>query len=489
MVETIADMLRALWPYLFSILAIGAALYTSVRAILFKRDPRAAIAWVGFIWLVPFVGPAFYWIFGINRIRSKARVLRAGSARAGAGDLDGLDTPTIAPLRELPEELRTLERLIAKVSPFPLRRGNRVELLENGDAAYPAMLTAIDGARRTITLATYILDRDRVGMEFVAALRRAQERGVAVRVLIDGVGGHYSYPPMEKELARQGIPVATFLPTLIPSRLPYLNLRNHRKLMIVDGVCGFTGGLNIRQGHEIERSAREDAIADLHFRLHGPVVSDLQRVFSRDWFFCTEEQLDASFFPAAPEASALAGDSLARVIPDGPDNSIHALYFTLKGALATARRRVRIVTPYFVPDSSLMSDLEAAALRGIEVQIVLPAKNNLSLVQWASTAQLWQVLEKGCEVYWTPPPFDHAKLMVVDDQWTLFGSANWDARSLRLNFEVDVETYDPRVAAEVNRKIDDRIRKARRVTLEEVDGRSFAVRLRDGIARLATPYL
>jgi cardiolipin synthase len=486
MVDLIADTLRTLWPYLFSILVVGAALYTSVRAILFKRDPRAAIAWVGFIWLVPLLGPAFYWVFGVNRIRSKARVLRADSAKAGDTGAESADDPSVAASSDIPEALCTLERLIGVVSPFPLRRGNRIELLTNGDAAYPAMLTAIDGAEQSITLATYIFDRDRVGMQFVDALSRALERGVAVRVLIDGVGGHYSYPPMEKELARRRIPVATFLPTLIPSRLPYLNLRNHRKMMIVDGVCGFTGGLNIRQGHLVQDSAVEDAIVDLHFRLHGPVVADLQRVFARDWLFCTEEELAPLFFPPAPEAM---GESIARVIPDGPDNQIHALYFTLKGALSIARQRVRVVTPYFVPDSSLMSDLEAAALRGIEVQIVLPGRSNLSLVQWASSAQLWQVLEKGCEVYLTPPPFDHAKLMAVDDRWTLFGSANWDARSLRLNFEVNVETYDARVAAEVNRQIDDRIARGRQISLQEVDSRSFPVRLRDGIARLAAPYL
>jgi len=159
------------------------------------------------------------------------------------------------------------------------------------------------------------------------------------------------------------------------------------------------------------------------------------------------------------------------------------------GALACAQKSVRIVTPYFIPDQGLISALDVTALRGVKVEILLPEASNLALVQWASTAQLWQVLARGCRVYFTPPPFDHSKLMVVDDGWALFGSSNWDARSLRLNFEFGVECYDAALAAQLNALIEQKLARAREVTSAELNGRSLPVKLRDGIARLAAPYL
>jgi cardiolipin synthase len=183
------------------------------------------------------------------------------------------------------------------------------------------------------------------------------------------------------------------------------------------------------------------------------------------------------------------GTVTARALPDGPDEDYDKLRLAIKGALATARHYVRIVTPYFLPDATLISALNLAALRGVRVEIVLTGKNNLPYVHWATVAHLWQMLERGCHFWLTPPPFDHSKIMVVDDCWSLIGSANWDPRSLRLNFELNVECYDEALAAKLNEIIDQKIRQARPITLEEVDGRNIPVRLRDGIARLLTPYL
>lgn len=481
----VLESFSGIWLVLFSAVGILAALYTSGRALLFKRDSRSAIAWVGFIWVLPVAGPIFYWLFGINRIRSKARILRADMGSAEWHKGEGLREPA-ALVGELPARTQPLARLVDAVSPFALQGGNQLRFLENGDQAYPAMLAAIAEAKRSITLATYIFDRDALGLRFVAALAAARAKGVEVRVLIDGVGVHYSRPSIVPELTRRGVPVGLFLPTLIPSRLPYMNLRNHRKLLVVDGQLAFTGGMNIRAGHLLEGRTSADAIVDMQVELQGPIVADLQRSFVEDWFFSNNEILDGpAFFPALPPL----GQSVARVVPDGPDNRTHAVALTLKGALSTARERVRIVTPYFVPDPTLVSALGVAALRGVQVQIVLPERGNLSLVQWASTAQLWQMLEPGCEIYLSPPPFDHTKLMVVDDLWTFVGSANWDARSLRLNFELNVECYDPAIAAQAHQHAVQRISGAQRLTLDEVDGRSLPIRLRDGLARLATPYL
>jgi cardiolipin synthase len=185
----------------------------------------------------------------------------------------------------------------------------------------------------------------------------------------------------------------------------------------------------------------------------------------------------------------LAGDVLARGIPNGPDEDIGEMRTTLIGALTCAHERVVIMTPYFLPDDALSEALNVAALRGVQVDIILPEANNLALVKWASTAMLFQVLERGCRVWLSAPPFDHTKLMLVDDVWTLLGSANWDPRSLRLNFEFNVECYDRELVAELNKLVARRLEGARQVTLADVDGRFILVKLRDGIARLFSPYL
>ena len=332
---------------------------------------------------------------------------------------------------------------------------------------------------------TYIFDDDRAGKKFVEALMRAAHRGVKVRVIIDDVGARYSFPPVTRLLRHSGIKVSRFLPSMIPWRTPYINLRNHRKILVIDGKTGFTGGMNIREGLMLKENPKHP-FHDLHFQVDGPIVESLQRVFLSDWAFCTGEALTGTeWYPSLNDD----GTAIARGIPDGPDEDFEKLQWIVHGALMAAQSSVRIVTPYFIPDSALIKTINLTALRGINVDIILPCENNLPVVKWASTDLLPQILEHGCRVWLTPPPFDHSKLMVVDDVWTLIGSANWDTRSFRLNFEFNVECYDINFAANMNQIINTKIEKAHKVTLSEVNSRTLPVKLRDGIARLFSPYL
>ena len=225
---------------------------------------------------------------------------------------------------------------------------------------------------------------------------------------------------------------------------------------------------------------------DLHFRVQGPVVGQLQEAFADDWFFTTRETLRGEEWFGKAEN---AGPVLARGVTDGPDEDLDKLRWTLLGALSIARYSVRIMTPYFLPDPALVSALNLAAMRGVQVDILLPAKNNLPFVHWASRAMWWQVLEHGCRIWLTPPPFDHTKLMLVDGGWALVGSANWDARSLRLNFEYNLECYDVELAKNLEGLIEGKKIHSHLVTMAEVDGRPLPARLRDGLARLLMPYL
>jgi cardiolipin synthase len=474
-----------LYPLLVTVASFVVALFVSAHAVLYKRDVRAAIGWIGVIWLTPFIGSFLYLSLGINRVKRKARKLYSG-VPASVHPADALaDAAAVGRSLGDKQHLASLVEYVDKIGEQRLLQGNSVRPYETGDDAYRAMLAAIGRAQRSVSLSTYIFDNDAAGKLFVAALAAARQRGVEVRVLIDDVGARYTFPSVRGSLRRADIPNATFFPTLIPWKFHYSNLRNHRKLLVIDGQRGFTGGMNIRAGHMASLSPRHP-IQDTHFELAGPVVRHLQETFATDWEFVTGEQLEGeTWFPEIP----FAGDCLARGIAAGPEGHGDKIRLTLLGALACARKTVVIMTPYFLPDPGLVSALNTADLRGVDVRIILPAVNNLALVQWASTAMLWQVLERGVQVWLSAPPFDHTKLMIVDGCWTFLGSANWDPRSLRLNFEFNVECYNEAFAEQMNQHVQKKLATARHVTLEDVDGRKLPIRLRDGIARLLTPYL
>jgi len=476
------DKLSRFWPHLAAGFDFLAALLASIHALLHKRDSRAATLWLGLIWFLPLFGPILYLALGVNRIRRRALSLAVHKTFSRPIPEDLGETQ-----HEGAEHLKMLARTVSRVVAQPLTAGNRIEPLVNGDTAFPVMLAAIESAKKSVSLSTYIFDNDASGRQFVAALARAVARGVAGRVLIDAAGTRYSWPPITHRLRHAKVPFAKFLPSslLTPWRVATINLRNHRKSLIVDGTIAFTGGMNIRHGNVLTEKPKHP-VQDLQFHVEGPVVAQLQEAFANNWAFTTREVLDGDLW--FPELKA-SGNVIARAIPDGPDADFDKARWTLLAALGEAQTSVKILTPYFLPDNALVTALNLAALRGVRVDIILPAKSNLPFMHWASRAMWWQVLERGCHIWLTPPPFDHSKLMIVDGHWVSFGSANWDARSLRLNFELNVECYGRDFAQEMEKVIAKKISIAREATLAEVDKRSLPVKLLDAIARLFSPFL
>ncbi|MDQ2069234.1 cardiolipin synthase [Natronospira bacteriovora] len=482
--EFLQSALAAWGTPALALATLALAAVVSGHAILNKSDTRAAVAWVGVIWLAPVVGSILYLLLGVNRIQRRATLLRHGMERVqGEQDLAAFAPGSLD--RFVPAALQPLSRLSNRVARQPLLGGNRLGVLRNGDEAYPAMLASIESASTSISLSTYIFNNDSVGKQFAEALGRARDRGVDIRVLVDAVGLRYTLPTIEGVLRRRGIPHSRFLPPRLPWNLPFMNLRNHRKLMVVDGRQGYVGGMNIAEGNCLQRHPRHP-IQDLHFSVEGPVVSELQAVFAEDWAFSAGEALrGARWFPP-PERP---GASLARVIADGPDERYDTLRQVMSGAIAVAKSRVRVMTPYFLPDATLRDALCTAALRGVEVDIILPARNNLPIVAWACEPQLGSLLRWGVRIWYSPPPFDHSKLLTVDDAWALVGSANWDPRSLSLNFECNVECYDEWLLRDLNQGFDSRLATCHEITSGMLSARSLPVRLRNGVARLFTPYL
>ena len=462
-----------------SLLAVG-------HVLLNKRDPRAAFGWVVVCCVLPGLGAACYWLLGINRIRTRARDWHAQLHRNGAAEA-GFCSWSLRQGRSIAfskEGYGALVSLADAVTRRPLLPGNRVVALHNGEQAFPAMLKAISEARESIYLASYIFDSDATGREFVEALKTAAERGLDVRVLVDGLGERYSLPVVRRLFKGSAVAFARFLPPSLSGRGLHFNLRNHRKLLIIDGRRGFTGGMNIGDRHLAATASRCQAL-DIHFGIEGPVVGQMLEAFMEDWHFATGEVPPPIDYPLPLPG----GSAFCRGVSAGPNEDFEKLRWIVLGAIGCACRRLRIMTPYFIPDRTLVAALNAAALRGVTVEIVLPAKNNLPYVAWASQAYFSELIEHGCRIYYQPPPFVHSKLLLVDDQYALAGSANLDPRSLRLNFEFNLEIFDRTLISDLTEHFDAVSTAAREITQEELDSLPLAIRLRDSFAKLFSPYL
>lgn len=462
---------------------LAAAVWSAGHALLHKRDPRSALVWVSLSLTLPVLGALLYWLLGINRITRRAHHWHKSGRRLGFQDLYPSVVTQPPSLPPLFQGLHNLEILSDRIVRARNHTSNRLLPLKNGEEAYPAMLAAIDAASHSIHLCSYIFDGDRIGGVFVNSLAAAVKRGVVVRVIIDAMGERYSAVTARAALLGSGVDIRHYLPLY---KGPFINLRNHRKLLLVDGRVAFTGGMNIRSNHCVETAEPLHAASDLHFQVQGPVVNDLQRIFLEDWYFVSGQRLDDQAYFPLPDA---CGTALVRAIADGPDREFRKLEWIVMGALSTARQRVRIMTPYFIPDRPMVTALITAALRGVEITLVLPQQNNLPFVAWASRASYWELIKNGIQILEQPPPFAHTKLLLVDDLWSLIGSANLDTRSFRLNFELNLSVYDQQFAAVLNEHFDAIQAGSYLVSLQEMDSRPLAIKLRDGAARLFTPYL
>ncbi|MES2594598.1 MAG: phospholipase D-like domain-containing protein [Verrucomicrobiota bacterium] len=475
------------WQYvtlLFTGLAITLSVIALGHLLTHQRDHRSAAFWVAIIILSPFLGACLYGLLGINFIRRRGQQYRGSVGPAYR------DPVPNCPLFVHGDAARaerdgSLAVTLDRISRFNFSSGNSVTPLVNGDEAMPVMIAAIREAKKTVALASYIFEATGIGAEFVDALAQACERGVHVCVIVDDAGTRYSWPPITKVLSARGVPVRRFMPNRFILRLLTMNLRNHKKFLIVDGATAFTGGMNIREGNMLARNPGHP-VQDLQFKFTGPVVTQILRVFAEDWVFCSGEALEEKlWFPEIPPT----GGVHALGIVDGPDEDYEVMPTAIFAALSAARQRVCIVTPYFLPPVTLIAALKLCATRGVDVTIITPAKNNIPFVAWAARTLYGDLLEAGCRFYESPPPFDHSKLLLIDDAWSLVGSTNWDPRSLRLNFEFNVACHDPALVTGL-KDIADR-KKAASVEITEamLENLPTSERLRNGFARLFIPIL
>ncbi|WP_347331785.1 phospholipase D-like domain-containing protein [Marinimicrobium locisalis] len=458
----------------------------AIHALIYKRDHRAALGWIGVILIFPVAGPLLYFLFGINRLRTKAQLFAGHHLPVMFFGYDRSSPPLPYKHHDAAEELPypQLARVGGRATGAPLLPGNQVRPLINGEGFFPALLEAIQGAKHWILLSSYLFGHKGVAAEVIRALTDARTRGVTVYVLGDGIGTCYSWRVAMRQLRRAGVEVALFTPpSLAPPSLD-INLRNHRKIAVVDQRLGFFGGINIDARHMVTDKANPHPTEDVHFLAEGPVVAELSRLFCHDWELVTGQPPDLERLPCPP-----AGQSWCRLIDDGPHDNLNHLSMTLIGIFSAARQRIRIMVPYFLPNHEMVAALQAAVLRGVKVEVILPERSNLRFVDWASRNMLWELLLWEMDVRLKRAPFAHTKLILVDDHYAMTGSANLDARSLRLNFELGVEWFDKILAAELHRYMDEARSNSCALSLDELDRRPFWQRLRDAFFWLFSSYL
>lgn len=443
-----------------------------------RRAPAATLSWLWSLAALPFIGLIVYHLFGPQRLE------RQRSARSRRRERYGL-----AEMRKNRLADESVENEVAKRSSalalasgqFPVATAKSVELLVDGAATYGALLKAIAGATDHIHLEYYIYEPDQVGSQILDALAERARAGITVRVLLDAVGGGNADEAFFATLSAAGGQIERFHPIRIWSPKPLLNLRTHRKIAIIDGRIGFTGGVNICNDHD-ERVC-DDYFHDLHMRVEGRGVQWLQYLFIDDWQYAVDESIDGdSLFPDLP-----AGDENIQVVASGPHDDDDPIYRVMVQAISDARERVWITTPYLVPPEPALMALGNAALAGVDVRIVVPKESDSTITTLAARSYYKQLIELGVRIYEYQPRMIHAKSMVIDDALAIVGTANFDNRSFTLNFEVCVLWYGEDAARTLARFFEAARRESEEVSVDRQIGK--LAYFQESVARLLSPIL
>ncbi len=454
-----------------------------------RKEPSATIAWILTLVFLPPVGAILFLLFGRDRVRFPAKRKRELDAVVRAQVAASLDeAPEGVRTSEVPLESpleRALFRVGARLTNLRATSGNRVDVLIDGNAMYESLGAAIDAAHHHVHAQYYLILNDATGLWFRDRLVAAARRGVTVRLLLDGFGCFALGAAWRHPLRKAGAHIGEFLPMRSVLLQP-VNLRNHRKIVVVDGHTAFTGGFNV--GDEYRGQMRGlGGWRDVHIRIEGPAAAELQRVFFQDWAFATNEPIEPSeYFPKAP---VTRGDATIAIVPSGPDTRTEAIHRLFFGAIVGAEREVLVTTPYFVPTESLMVAMELAAMRGVDLKLMLPGRSNHLVTFHAGRSFYSQLLDAGVDLREYTLGMVHAKTLVADGKVALVGSANMDLRSFRLNFEVHALVHDATTATTLRDAFYAEAADSRRVVPSAWHARPWGLRVKEGAARLVSPLL
>ena len=452
-----------------ALLALDAAAIT--RAIWRGRGVTATLAWIFAILVIPVFGAIAYLLVANPGIRRTARrkrlVTETLRARVGVGSAASTGALAVA----------------ARTTGMPPTTGNACDLLAENAFAFVEIAQAIRAATRSIWVEKYIIRGDTTGRQFLQLLTERARAGVEVRLLQDAVGSFWLGRRELAQLRTAGARVEEFLPLNPLRRRWAVHLRNHRKLIVIDGRVAFTGGMNIGDEYAGRVRSSELLFRDTHLRVVGPAVTQLGEVFAEDWEFATGEAL------ALPPSTRGNGDETVSVTPSGPDQEHNASAFVYFAAIASAERTCYLTSPYFVPDEPLVRALSTAAMRGVDTRILVPHRNDVRLVAAAARSYYQPLLECGVRIFEYLPSMLHAKTLAIDSRLGIVGSANADVRSFGLNFELGVVVESRAIAEELDERFQDGVKQAHEVTLQQVRQVPWLRRLGWQLARLLSPVL
>ncbi len=494
MLQHLLSFLADHWHTLLSAVIVLQAGSVALAVLSERREPAATIAWLMTVTFLPLVGIVAYYALARTRFRRQFRARAAVNRQADEvltmyleqhlADFDESVLRSVRPPQQALIELGANSAQFRGAGhPFP---GNNVRLFFDADAKYESLKEAIRSAQSHIHLGYYIFNADGTGTEIRNLLAERAAAGVEVRVLVDGVGSlRACRSGFFQPLARAGGEVAVFQPPRFGRIIARVNFRNHRKIAVVDGALGFVGGMNIGdeyRGLDPDTGRWRDA----HLRIQGPVVAALQQIFLTDWMFTTGRQTaDATYFPDIDHG----GEALVQIVASGPDcrwPTIQQLYLQ---ALTAAEEEILIATPYFVPDRSMVTALQTAALRGVDVRVMLPRKSNVRIVTSAARSYYEELLEAGVRIFELTDGFLHSKTLAVDRRYGSVGSANMDVRSFLLNFEVSAFVYNEAFARALREQFEADITVCEEINLDRFRRRPRIVKLAQSVAQLLSGIL
>ncbi|MBI5190185.1 MAG: cardiolipin synthase [Nitrospirae bacterium] len=455
-----------------------------------KNSPAATMAWLLALLFIPYLGLAAYFLFGRRRLKTRVRLIRAIREKVGdlweTLDFDGSMKDALKATDGRPK-YHDLMLLAYRVPGLPPTLGNLVQVQNNAEDAYPAILSSIASAREHIHALYYIIKPDSSGRKFRDALVERAKAGVEVRLLYDDIGCWQIKPDFFAPLVEAGGKVSEYRPVRFARfRTFYANLRNHRKILVIDGQTAYTGGINIGDEY-LGLDAEMGFWRDTNVKLTGPAAAHVQLVFAEDWYYSTGELLTQAYVrqgETKPE-----GGGIVQIVPSGPDRSreqVAQLYFT---AITSARKSVYITTPYYIPDEAVQTALVAASLRGVDVRLLVPGKPDRKIIKYASRSYFRELLAAGCKIYEYRKGFIHAKTMSSDGDLAIIGTANMDIRSFRLNFEISAVCYDGAVAEELDAHFMEDIANADRIQLATFSKRPRVDQFIENMARLTSSLL
>lgn len=482
------------WFILLEIAYVIVVVLVILKVLYDTRSGVKALAYILFIIIVPIVGIIFYFSFGINYRKQKMynkKIVNDEDLRQKISSRVQEYSDEVIHSSHLSPEHFNLARFIQNTSASPLTANNSVKLLINGEEKFPEVLAAMEKATSHIHIEYYIFEDDITGNSIVDLLIKKSRQGVEVRFMYDDFGSHGLKKRFIKRMEENGIETAPFYKIRLYALANRLNYRNHRKIIVIDGTTSFVGGINISDRYRNDTEGKDGLYwRDTHLMMEGPATYYLQHLFLCDWNFCSDKKLvyGPAYFPDRSQPKEYSAE-LVQIAPSGPDSTLPVIFYSLMEIISSAKQRIWITSPYFIPGESLMDSLIIAAKSGVEIKLLVPGISDSKMVNTAARSYYSELLQQGVRIFLYEKGFVHAKTMLADKNLSVVGTANMDYRSFDLNFEVNAILYSKNITDQLAQVFENDLKESTEINAVEWMNRPKYLHLWEKFVRLLSPFL